>query len=111
LNDTLNAPTWDDGSHDKLGQMVYRVLNYDYTYYGEFASTKYNNDDPSTYTFLSLEFVHNDLHVSLPIHFGDDVYANKSKGFIGSGAGQNSDGHMAHISVAALDPIFWLHHW
>ncbi|KAF8858063.1 Di-copper centre-containing protein [Acephala macrosclerotiorum] len=48
----------------------------------------FNNFSTTAYSGMSLESVHNDVHVA-----------------IGGNAG-----HMSYLSYAAFDPIFWLHH-
>ncbi|KZT37557.1 Di-copper centre-containing protein [Sistotremastrum suecicum HHB10207 ss-3] len=101
-----------------LGGSVYRLLTPgQYKYYGDFATVTYNPPSgsssakadagapgerenlkanfrpPSSHT--SLESVHNTAHHSI----GGD--------FTLPGFGT---GHMADQSIAAFDPIFWLHH-
>ncbi|KZS89025.1 Di-copper centre-containing protein [Sistotremastrum niveocremeum HHB9708] len=74
---------------------VHRLLSDNYfTTYRGFATTAKGQSDPKAY--LSLEFVHNNIH-----------------NWVGGGGEQGSPyghGHMTEVPVAALDPIFWLHH-
>ncbi|KAK7424587.1 hypothetical protein QQZ08_008597 [Neonectria magnoliae] len=89
-----------------LSDSVNRMLSKDYNHtWGTFASTKWINDankgkddkdkDESSSAWLSLEYVHNNVH---NITGGSNF--DKGKGV----------GHMSDVPVAAFDPIFWLHH-
>jgi hypothetical protein len=80
-----------DNSSNSLPEAVYRLITKDYTpTYNSFASTGFAPGSPTTYT--SLENIHGSIHV-----------------FTG-GTGPTRTGYMTHVSVAAFDPIFWLHH-
>ncbi|KAF7341393.1 Di-copper centre-containing protein [Mycena venus] len=71
-----------------LGAAVYRLLSLDYiTSYRQFASARYEPAQ-NPRDALSLEGIHNNMHM-----------------WIGG-----KWGHMGHIAVAALDPVFWMHH-
>ncbi|KAI3326155.1 Di-copper centre-containing protein [Xylariaceae sp. AK1471] len=74
-----------------IAEMTYRLFLPGYVKsYTEFATTKCKDTDrPATY--LSLEFVHNNIHNWTG---GMDAYV----------------GHMSEPLVAAFDPIFWMHH-
>jgi tyrosinase len=76
-----------------MGDLVARLLSYNFETYGAFVSTKYHlKDKVAGSNFLSLELIHNNVHV------------------FSGGYESGSTGHMADIAVAAFDPIFWLHH-
>ncbi|KAF8316752.1 Di-copper centre-containing protein [Clavulina sp. PMI_390] len=76
---------------DTLGEAVYQLFGENhFSSYAAFATTRYTkekNKPPADY--LSLEDIHNNIH---------------------DWTGGKTDGHMAHVPVAAFDPIFWLHH-
>ncbi|KXH59652.1 hypothetical protein CSAL01_11827 [Colletotrichum salicis] len=80
-----------------LQDQVHRLLAAEYfPNYATFATTEYGNPKrapPPATGWLSLEFLHNCIHVWTG---GDDTKAGM--------------GHMAFLTVAAFDPIFWLHH-
>ncbi|KAK1639251.1 hypothetical protein BDP81DRAFT_345584 [Colletotrichum phormii] len=80
-----------------LQDQVYRLLTKEtFPNYATFATTEYGNDDlkpPTATGWLSLEFIHNAIHI-----------------FTGGADVNTGLGHMADLTVAAFDPIFWLHH-
>ncbi|MCJ1314037.1 hypothetical protein MMC25_007717 [Agyrium rufum] len=77
-----------------IAHNLWRLFSKDYSAtYEHFASTKWQQVTKATDS-LSLEYLHNNIH-----------------GWTGAGPEvDNLDGHMAHVPVAAFDPIFWLHH-
>jgi tyrosinase len=63
-NSALQNPQWSDGATGNIGELVYRLFTKDYFKSWEtFASTKYYKDHPDT-DYLSLEYIHNNIHVS-----------------------------------------------
>lgn len=96
----LNKPDWTtvDGpkSAGTIKEVVSRLINDKYfNNYSKFASTRYVHSgkpsDPQPRDWLSLENLHNAIH-----------------GFVGGFGAQS--GQMSDPSVAAFDPIFWVHH-
>lgn len=61
LDERLNKGFGGDSS--AIGDMVCRVLSYNYRNFNEFASKQWH-DDGSASSFLSIEFLHDNLHVS-----------------------------------------------
>ncbi|KAK6507698.1 hypothetical protein TWF481_006121 [Arthrobotrys musiformis] len=59
-----------------------------------FATTRYSKNPDKSIKWMSLEQFHNSLHYMI----GGSFYTN------------GPTGHMAHVPVAAFDPIFWHHH-
>jgi tyrosinase len=93
ITEALNSHPW-YGTTDtiSLGEMVYRLFSPKYiTSFEQFATTKYK-DPQAPAPYLSLEYVHNNIH-------------NWTGGF------DQYIGHMAEPAVAGFDPIFWMHHW
>lgn len=96
LNDFFNTPSTDLGLANgvrerNLGERVATIL-LSYERYGPMSHNKYrgSSSNPNTSNaeiWGSLEDIHNSIH-----------------GLTGGG------GHMSFPSVAAFDPIFWLHH-
>jgi tyrosinase len=69
-NAALQNPQWystqgDPTTHTgAIGELVYRMFTKDYFKSWEtFASTKYYSEHPDT-DYLSLEYIHNNIHVS-----------------------------------------------
>lgn len=63
-NKALQNPEWSAGATGTIGEMVYRLYTKNYFSSWEyFASTKYYAEG-STTDYLSLEFIHNNIHVS-----------------------------------------------
>ncbi|KAI9713808.1 MAG: hypothetical protein M1820_000538 [Bogoriella megaspora] len=80
-------------STSAIGELVARMLTPGVLQsYRQFATTGYNAKDPWI-AYLSLEYIHNNLHNWIG---GTDL---------SDGAGQMGD-----VPVAAFDPIFWMHH-
>jgi len=79
-----------------LREGVYRLLT-SLSGYNLFATGDYpeNKGVKDTRGWASVESLHNTIH---------DWIGGASKGM-------ETNGHMAHIPVAAFDPIFWIHHW
>lgn len=83
-------------SSHSIGDLVYRLLSPEYaSTYRDFASTISSNQKPpmNWQGYLSLEMIHNNLH-----------------GFIGGHTLSDGMGHMQDPTVAAFDPIFYMHH-
>ncbi|KAJ0325697.1 hypothetical protein COL5a_007203 [Colletotrichum fioriniae] len=80
-----------------LQDQVHRLLTQGYfANYATFATTEYGDNDlnpPPATGWSSLEFLHNCIHV-----WTGGEYASPGMG------------HMSDLTVAAFDPIFWLHH-
>jgi tyrosinase len=75
-----------------IKEAVQRLLTKNYVQdFERFATTKF--DVKGVIRYLSLESIHNNLHNLIG---GDDP--------------ATGIGHMAHVPVAAFDPVFWLHH-
>ncbi|CEF87237.1 hypothetical protein FGSG_04869 [Fusarium graminearum PH-1] len=84
---------WNPGT---LADSVNRMFSPKYnTTWGQFASTKwtYEGYGNSMNGFLSLEYIHNNVH-----------------NIVGGSDFATGVGHMSDVPVAAFDPIFWLHH-
>jgi tyrosinase len=63
-NSALQNPAWSDGATGSIGELVYRLFTPNYFQSWEtFASTKFYHEHPGT-DYLSLEYVHNNIHVS-----------------------------------------------
>ncbi|KAF1814577.1 Di-copper centre-containing protein [Eremomyces bilateralis CBS 781.70] len=91
LNDKDGNPNTRDTT---MKEDVYRLLTYPAAVsYHIFATTQVISAIPRPAGYLSLESVHNVVHVWTG---GDGQFGNP--------------GHMASPSVAAFDPIFWMHH-
>lgn len=75
-----------------LREAFYRVINM--PKYEDFSTTA-RGTEMSLNAWDSLESIHNVLHAWCG----------------GGGKDQLAYGHMSWQSVAAFDPIFWLHHW
>ncbi|KZT33401.1 Di-copper centre-containing protein [Sistotremastrum suecicum HHB10207 ss-3] len=84
-----------------ISEVVYRLFTEKYfSTYSHFASTNYEKNEQKQKRladFLSLEAIHNNLHLWL----GGGGPRDKS---------ESGPGHMSIVPVAAFDPIFWLHH-
>ncbi|KAK1514600.1 uncharacterized protein CCOS01_13881 [Colletotrichum costaricense] len=103
--EALQTPDWNSMEEHKLDpnmtgslqDQVHRLLTAGYfPDYATFATTEYGSpklSPPPATGWLSLEFLHNCIHVWTG---GDDA--------------KTGMGHMAYLTVAAFDPIFWLHH-
>lgn len=74
-----------EGSSTQFNNMVQDPA---YKYYADFGKNAFGGGDRGR---GSLENMHNNYHV----HIG----------------GGSSGGHMTETSVAAFDPVFWVHHW
>ncbi|KAJ2985275.1 hypothetical protein NUW58_g5624 [Xylaria curta] len=83
-----------------LRHEVQRLFTYDFTAWGCFASTIYGGKGTPPTDFLSLEFIHNNIHAWVG---GIDVNNTEDPRFYGAG-------HMGDVPVAAFDPIFFLYH-
>ncbi|KAH7154288.1 hypothetical protein DER46DRAFT_628176 [Fusarium sp. MPI-SDFR-AT-0072] len=84
---------WNPGT---LADSVNRMFSPQYNdTWGQFASTKwtYEGYGNSMNGFLSLEYIHNNVH-----------------NIVGGSDFKTGVGHMSDVPVAAFDPIFWLHH-
>ncbi|KAM0229071.1 hypothetical protein ACHAPO_010226 [Fusarium lateritium] len=84
---------WNPGT---LADSVNRMFSPKYnSTWGQFASTKwtYEGYGNSMNGFLSLEYIHNNVH-----------------NIVGGSDFATGVGHMSDVPVAAFDPIFWLHH-
>ncbi|CAH0055494.1 unnamed protein product [Clonostachys solani] len=77
---------------DSVNRMFTNAYN---TTWGEFASTKWENEHPKKRKtgYMSLEYIHNNVH-----------------NMVGGSNFLSGAGHMSDVPVAAFDPIFWLHH-
>lgn len=98
---------YDSKASGSIAENASRLMNTDYfDNWSAFASTRYQSSG-SAQGWLSLEGLHNELHVGLlvVIVHVSICLANKLQGFIGG------PGQMHEPSVAAFDPIFWHHHW
>jgi tyrosinase len=88
LNTTKDKPPY-----STISDYVYLLFSWKYPDYNSFATTAYDPvPDSNAVGWTSLEYLHNNLH-----------------NWIG-GPAANQAGHMNDVPVAALDPIFWLHH-
>ena len=131
-NQAIADPQWYDSnkSHpsSSLADGLSRLFTPRYfSSWEKFASTAHNDvGDTLNTEYMSLEYIHNVIHVSeraapsycsLAFHsnflqdaaggpFLSSEDANGKRGFKGVGLG-----HHADVPVAAFDPIFWLHHW
>ncbi|OJD29174.1 tyrosinase central domain containing protein [Diplodia corticola] len=96
-NAALQRPSWPSelAARDlTLKDAVFRLLTANYcTKYDHFASTKHADSPDHAQCYLSLEGIHNSVH-----------------NCIGGNNFLSGLGHMAYVSVAAFDPVFWLHH-
>jgi len=92
--DALNGHPWygKDVDNVPIAEMVYRLYLPDYiSSFTQFATTKYRPGKNAPSAYLSLEYIHNNIH-------------NWTGGF------DNYIGHMTEVPVAAFDPIFYMHH-
>ncbi|GAW17572.1 hypothetical protein ANO14919_070310 [Xylariales sp. No.14919] len=110
VNIALNEHPWcgsiaaSSASNPTLQELTYRLLTSRSHSWGDFSSTRSNEtgDQSKPEKWLNLEGIHNNIHNWV----GGFFYKRpdpKDWKLWGSG-------HMAHVHVAAFDPIFWLHH-
>lgn len=113
IADALRDYKWDPETNTenaKMGNMTaglraafYRVLTIET--FEDFATKRAPNhgaDDPvqKDYAFDSCEGIHDNMHNWC----GGDWTEPDNHNI-------RLMGHMAHVPLAAFDPIFWLHHW
>ncbi|KAF3025861.1 hypothetical protein E8E14_014793 [Neopestalotiopsis sp. 37M] len=92
VNDALVDPYWYSIQGGQFREAVSRMFSPGYLQtWSEFATVKKDKD--KVVKFLSLEYIHNNLH-------------NDSGGF----NAETGAGHMSDVPVAAFDPLFWMHH-
>lgn len=92
-NSSLQNPEWYQGDPGSIAEAVYRMFTPGYfKSYETFATTSHNPAVEGS-EYLSLEFIHNNIH-----------------NFTGGTNDATGVGHMMDVPVAAFDPIFWLHH-
>jgi tyrosinase len=66
-NDALQHPQWYEGNPGSIRDAVYRLFTPGYfSSYEAFASTVYHQTTPGS-DYMSLEFVHNNIHVSVAV--------------------------------------------
>lgn len=92
-NEAIRTPSLIGWLPTSIADAVYRLFATTFSSWESFESKKFHNP-PTSADYLSLEFVHDGIH-------------SMTGGFERLGRGI---GHMADPSVAAFDPIFWLHH-
>ncbi|OJJ44489.1 hypothetical protein ASPZODRAFT_18679 [Penicilliopsis zonata CBS 506.65] len=102
-----------------IADNVARLLTDDYFLdYNKFSSTRYakhnsNGSDPCATEWLSLEMVHNNIHMWVGGYTGTSTggYTSDSEDEDDEPVkGETFDGHMANVPVAGFDPVFYLHH-
>ncbi|MCJ1463962.1 hypothetical protein MMC07_002572 [Pseudocyphellaria aurata] len=96
VNIALQHPAWysEPIKIGSIAEAVYRMFAPGYfSSWEAFASTLYVSQNPGATNFLSLEFIHNNIH-----------------NFVGGSDLKTGIGQMSDVPVAAFDPVFWLHH-
>lgn len=93
----LNNTVWPNGGNltQSLREAFYRVL--ELKDWNSFATTDSDSNGNMVPSWLSCEGIHNNIH-------------NIIGGVTQTGPNTFLQGHMSALSVAAFDPIFWLHH-
>ncbi|KAM0425576.1 hypothetical protein ACHAPT_009107 [Fusarium lateritium] len=106
-----NAPNWLKYNPGNLSDKVNRMMTKGFTAtWGIFASTKWDRESRNPSSYLSLEAIHNTVHVSYS-SFSDETKTKYAwQVFTGGSNFETGVGHMSDVPVAAFDPIFWLHH-
>ncbi len=107
-----NWPNYEWKYGGSIGEAVNRMLSPGYhTSWESFASTRYHGRDPIGPGYLSLEFIHNQIHVSFLDWRRDESASHLHQNFSGGSDPSTGAGHMSTLAFAAFDPLFWLHHW
>lgn len=71
INIALEAPKWYKGALGSLSEAVYRLFTDNYARsWQTFASTSHAGQAMPGSEWLSLEYIHNNVHVSLAVRFG-----------------------------------------
>lgn len=124
-NEALRLRNDPEGQKWKAGgtiaEAVSRMFSPSYhSSWESFATTKYSEKDekgnliPTEPGYLSLELIHNKIHVSFSFNNDwrqDGTAAHLHQRWTGGTSTDTGAGHMASIGFAAFDPLFWLHHW
>ncbi|KAI8262176.1 Tyrosinase [Colletotrichum sp. SAR 10_77] len=110
VDQALQNPPWFiigwTGAKGSIAEQVARLfLKNSFDNFAQFATTADANQGPAG--FLSLEMIHNAIHVFV----GGLGYTRDPEPPVKPQPGTSYEyGHMTDLGFAAFDPIFWLHH-